>query len=112
MYRRTRIAVLTALVASATALGPVALTQSSAAAPTATCSLSGLLPNGKVHVSGGGYEPGRVFVFNSTELEGASVEVMNGGFTLKDQTNGKYIIFQNNKQTECLNSPAVEKPGN
>ncbi|AXE24589.1 hypothetical protein C0216_14970 [Streptomyces globosus] len=104
MNRRTRPRILIPLAAAA--LG--ALTGAGAAAaaapaapPAATCSISGVLENGRVHLSGGGFTPGPAYVFGSAGFGGTVEIAQNGGFQIMDVPNAEYTVRQGGEVTEC-----------
>lgn len=103
MFRRVRLSMLTPLVAGALIAAPAAFAwgPSAAAAPAATCSISGVLPNGKVHLSGGGFKPGPAFVSSPTAAGGSFTISDNGGFQMLNVENAKYTVSQGNERTEC-----------
>ncbi|MFD3696321.1 hypothetical protein ACFWUZ_09180 [Streptomyces sp. NPDC058646] len=56
---------LAPLLAGAFVVAPASLATARSAptaAPAATCSVSGVLDDGKVHLSGGGFTPGAAFL--------------------------------------------------
>ena len=83
MSRHARLLVLAPLAATAFAAAPAALAApslASSALPAASCSTSGILENGKVHLSGGGFTPGPAYI-SGTAGFGGTVEIPeNGGF--------------------------------
>lgn len=103
MYRRIRLAVLTPLVAGALIAAPAAFAwgPSAAAAPTATCSTSGVLPDGTVHLSGGGFKPGPAFLSSPTAGGGSFTISDNGGFQMLNVEKAKYTVSQGSERTEC-----------
>ncbi|QES51376.1 hypothetical protein DEJ50_29575 [Streptomyces venezuelae] len=102
MNRRTRLTLFTPLAAGVLALAPVALAGSAVAAPLATCSISGVLENGKVHLSGGGFQPGvSAFLSSPTAAGGQFRMGDDGGFVMLNVENAKYTVSQGNERTEC-----------
>ncbi|MCX4695370.1 hypothetical protein [Streptomyces sp. NBC_01408] len=105
MYRPTRLTVLAPLLAGAFVLGPAsfAWAQSApAAAPTATCSISGVFPaTGKVHLSGGGFTPGPAFLSSPTAAGGSFEVAENGGFQFLNVENAQYTVTQSGQHTQC-----------
>ncbi|MET9959992.1 hypothetical protein ABZ128_13170 [Streptomyces sp. NPDC006326] len=105
MNRRTRLLVLSPLAAAALVAAPTALAavpqSPSAALPAATCSISGVLGNGKVHLSGGGFTPGPAYVFGSAGF-GGTVEIsQNGGFQIMNVPPAQYSVRQGGELTQC-----------
>ncbi|MFB7180359.1 hypothetical protein ACFCYI_21985 [Streptomyces sp. NPDC056257] len=105
MNRRTRILVLSPLVAITLVAAPTALAavaqSPSAALPAATCSTSGVLDNGKVHLSGGGFTPGPAYVYGSAGF-GWTVDIAeNGGFQVMNVPPGQYSVRQGGELTQC-----------
>ncbi|MER5929025.1 hypothetical protein [Streptomyces sp. NPDC002054] len=104
MNRRTRLTLFTPLVAGTLALAPAAFAGGSAAvaAPLATCSISGVLDNGKVHLSGGGFQPGVSSFLSSPTAAGGQFRMGDdGGFVMLNVENAKYTVSQGNDRTEC-----------
>ncbi|MFD7629569.1 hypothetical protein ACFV7Q_26680 [Streptomyces sp. NPDC059851] len=105
MTRHTRLLALSALVASSLLAAPAALAATPrsqpATAPAATCSVSGVLENGKVHLSGGGFTPGPAYVYGSAGF-GATVEIaQNGGFQIMNMPPAQYSVRQGGELTQC-----------
>ncbi|MFF5447679.1 hypothetical protein [Streptomyces sp. NPDC012888] len=103
MSRPARLLALGALVAGAAFVtGPTALAASPYdVLPTATCSTSGVLDNGKVHLSGGGFTPGPAYVFGSAGFGGTVEIAQNGGFQVMNVPPGDYLVRQGGEVTEC-----------
>lgn len=100
--RRVRLSLAAPLLAGALLAAPAALTWSAAAAaPAATCSISGVFPNGKVHLSGGGFTPGSAFISSPTAAGGQVTIPANGGFTMTDVENAQYTVSQGSEHTQC-----------
>lgn len=97
MNRRTRILVISPFVAASFLAAPVAF----AAVPAATCSVSGVLENGKVHLSGGGFTPGPAYVYGSAGYGGTVDIAENGGFQIPNVPQGQYSIRQGGELTQC-----------
>ncbi|WP_411101471.1 hypothetical protein [Streptomyces sp. cmx-4-9] len=109
--RRTRLSLAAPLLAGALLAAPAALTWSAAsAAPAATCSISGVFPNGKVHLSGGGFTPGSAFLSSPTAAGGQITIPANGGFTLTDVENAQYTVTQANEHTQCSGFKGAATP--
>ncbi|WP_438317983.1 hypothetical protein ACSHWO_32960 [Streptomyces sp. HUAS TT3] len=105
MYRHTRLLVLSSLAAASLLAAPTALAAlpqaEPAAAPAATCSVSGVLENGKVHLSGGGFTPGPAYVYGSAGF-GGTVEIpQNGGFQIMNVPPAHYSVRQGGEMTRC-----------
>ncbi|MFD4131458.1 hypothetical protein [Streptomyces goshikiensis] len=100
--RRIRLLLLTPVMAGSCLVAPAALawTQASAA-PAATCSISGVFENGKVHLSGGGFTPGQAFLSSPTAAGGTFSIAENGGFQMMNVENARYTVTQANQRTEC-----------
>ncbi|MFD3555782.1 hypothetical protein ACFWWA_27340 [Streptomyces goshikiensis] len=100
--RRIRLLLLTPVMAGSCLVAPAALawTQASAA-PAATCSISGVFENGKVHLSGGGFTPGQAFLSSPTAAGGTFSIAENGGFQMMNVENAQYTVTQANQHTEC-----------
>ncbi|MGW6688732.1 hypothetical protein [Streptomyces sp. NPDC054961] len=105
MNRRTRLLVLGPLAAASLVASPAALAADSqsppAAAPAATCSVSGVLDNGKVHLSGGGFTPGPAYVFGSAGFGGTVEIAQNGGFQVMNVPPAQYSVRQGGELTQC-----------
>ncbi|MFC9911378.1 hypothetical protein [Streptomyces sp. NPDC127197] len=105
MNRHTRLLALSALVAAPLVAAPTALAavpQSPlAAVPAATCSVSGVLENGKVHLSGGGFTPGPAYVFGSAGFGGTVEIAQNGGFQIMNVPPAQYSVRQGGELTQC-----------
>ncbi|MFF3859645.1 hypothetical protein [Streptomyces sp. NPDC002209] len=100
--RRIRLLVLTPLMAGTFIAAPAALAGSAAAAaPTATCSISGVFDNGKVHLSGGGFTPGPAYLSSPTAAGGQFTIGADGGFQKLNVENAQYTVTQGNEHTEC-----------
>ncbi|MFJ3876911.1 hypothetical protein ACIPW5_05585 [Streptomyces sp. NPDC090077] len=103
MNRPARLRPLTLLAAASllTAAAPAALAAVPDALPAATCSTSGVLDNGKVHLSGGGFTPGPAYIYGSAGF-GGTVEIpQNGGFQVMNVPPGQYTVRQGGELTEC-----------
>ncbi|MDX3537054.1 hypothetical protein PV721_22290 [Streptomyces sp. MB09-01] len=105
MNRRTRLLLVTPLAAASLVAAPTALavapSAAPAAVPAATCSVSGVLGNGKVHLSGGGFTPGPAYVYGSAGF-GGTVEISeNGGFQIMNVAPGQYSVRQGGELTQC-----------
>ncbi|MCB5179100.1 hypothetical protein [Streptomyces antimicrobicus] len=100
--RRLRALILGPALAGALLAAPAALGASAhAAAPAATCSISGVLPNGRVHLSGGGFQPGTAY-FSSPQGWGGTVTIeANGGFNAPNVHKADYTVSQGSEQTHC-----------
>lgn len=72
-----------------------------AAVPAATCSVSGVLENGKVHLSGGGFTPGPAYVYGSAGFGGTVEIAENGGFQVMNVAPGQYSVRQGGELTQC-----------
>ncbi|MGW9373469.1 hypothetical protein ACWGVR_26010 [Streptomyces xanthophaeus] len=104
MYRHTRLHLLAPLLAGAFLVAPASLAAAQsapAAAPAATCSISGVFPNGKVHLSGGGFTPGAAFLSSPTAAGGQFQIEENGGFNRMNVENAEYTVTQNGVHTQC-----------
>ncbi|WP_060179825.1 hypothetical protein [Streptomyces sp. IMTB 1903] len=104
MNRRTRLLVLGPLVAASFAAAPAALAvpdAPAAAVPAATCSTSGVLENGRVHLSGGGFTPGPAYVYGSAGFGGTVEIAQNGGFQVMNVPPGQYTVRQGGELTRC-----------
>ncbi|MER5568401.1 hypothetical protein ABT083_19625 [Streptomyces goshikiensis] len=100
--RRIRLLLLTPVMAGSFLVAPAALAWSGAlAAPAATCSISGVFENGKVHLSGGGFTPGQAFLSSPTAAGGTFTIAENGGFQMMNVENARYTVTQANQHTEC-----------
>ncbi|MFE3671158.1 hypothetical protein [Streptomyces goshikiensis] len=100
--RRMRLLLLTPVMAGSFFVAPAALAWSGAlAAPAATCSISGVFENGKVHLSGGGFTPGQAFLSSPTAAGGSFTIAENGGFQMMNVENARYTVTQANQHTEC-----------
>ncbi|MFI8364328.1 hypothetical protein ACIGD1_29730 [Streptomyces sp. NPDC085612] len=100
MNRRTRLCVLCSFAAASLLAAPAAVAATSAV-PSATCSVSGVLPNGKVHLSGGGFTQGPAYIYGSAGF-GGTVEIgQNGGFQVMDVPPAQYTVRQGGEVTEC-----------
>ncbi|MFD9408221.1 hypothetical protein ACFWBN_14540 [Streptomyces sp. NPDC059989] len=101
MNRRTHLFVLGPLVAASLVSAPTALAAVPQSTPAATCSVSGLLENNKVHLSGGGFTPGPAYWHGSSGY-GGSVEIAeNGGFQVLNVPPGQYTVRQGGELTQC-----------
>ncbi|MEU9088496.1 hypothetical protein [Streptomyces sp. NPDC048357] len=105
MNRRTRVLVLSPLAAIALVAAPTALVAVAQSPPTAvpaaTCSTSGVLDNGKVHLSGGGFTPGPAYVYGSAGFGGTVDIAENGGFQVMNVPPGQYSVRQGGELTQC-----------
>ncbi|MFE9929794.1 hypothetical protein [Streptomyces sp. NPDC005533] len=105
MNRRTRLLVLSPLAAITLVAAPTALAavapSAPAAFPAATCSTSGVLDNGKVHLSGGGFTPGPAYVYGSAGFGGTVDIAQNGGFQIMNVPPGQYSVRQGGELTQC-----------
>lgn len=109
MNRRTRLLLLGPLVAASFVAAPTALAAAPytppaavpAAVPAATCSTSGVLENGKVHLSGGGFTPGPAYVYGSAGFGGTVEIAQNGGFQVMNVPPGQYSVRQGGEMTQC-----------
>lgn len=105
MNRRTRLLVLGPLVAASFVAAPAALAAAPytppAVLPAATCSTSGVLDNGKVHLSGGGFTPGPAYVYGSAGFGGTVEIAQNGGFQVMNVPPGTYSVRQGGELTQC-----------
>lgn len=98
MNKRTRIALLTPLLAGSLAAGPaaaVAWAASPAAAPAAACFVEVGADAAKAVVSGDGFKKGKVFLDQTDGAGGGSATVGDDGkFTSGEVPAGKYRAFQ------------------
>ncbi|MET8749337.1 hypothetical protein ACFXPI_36945 [Streptomyces sp. NPDC059104] len=103
MNRRTRLILLAPVMAGSLALGPAALAMASApsAVPAATCSLSGVLPDGTVSISGGGFQPGPAFLESSTGVGAGFSMNADGTFNIAKAKDGQYSVRQGSTVTKC-----------
>ncbi|OKK22044.1 hypothetical protein AMK16_02100 [Streptomyces sp. CB00455] len=103
MNRRIRLSLLAPLAAAALLTAPAAFAwaPSAAAAPTATCSISGVMPDGTVRLSGGGFAPGTAFLSSPTAAGGSFTIGSDGGFQMASVENARYTVSQGNDRTEC-----------
>ncbi|MFF4104487.1 hypothetical protein [Streptomyces sp. NPDC001903] len=105
MNRRTRMFVIGSLAAASLVAAPTALAavpqSPPAAVPAATCSVSGVLDNGKVHLSGGGFTPGPAYVYGSAGFGGTVEIAQNGGFQIMNVPPAQYSIRQGGELTQC-----------
>ncbi|MEU8779637.1 hypothetical protein [Streptomyces sp. NPDC048606] len=102
MNRTARLLVLGAFAAASFTTVPAAYAMPAPSAlPSATCSTSGILANGKVHLSGGGFTPGPAYVTGSSGLGGTVEIAQNGGFQVMNVPPGQYTIRQGGELTEC-----------
>ncbi|KOY56572.1 hypothetical protein ADK59_17415 [Streptomyces sp. XY332] len=102
MNRRIRLLLLAPVMAGAFIAAPASLAWgAAAAAPAATCSISGVFPNGKVHLSGGGFTPGPAFLSSPTAAGGSFTIGADGGFQMLNVDNAQYTVSQGNERTEC-----------
>ncbi|MFI5669818.1 hypothetical protein [Streptomyces sp. NPDC051704] len=105
MNRRIRLLVLGPLAAASLVAAPAALAalppSSPSAVPAATCSVSGVLDNGKVHLSGGGFTPGPAYVYGSAGFGGTVEIAQNGGFQIMNVPPAQYSIRQGGELTQC-----------
>ncbi|GGZ63057.1 hypothetical protein [Streptomyces subrutilus] len=100
--RRVRLLILAPALAGSFLVAPAALAWTQAAAvPAATCSISGVLPNGMVRLSGGGFTPGSAFLSSPTAAGGSFAIGQDGGFQMANVENAKYTVSQGNDRTEC-----------
>ncbi|MER5873047.1 hypothetical protein [Streptomyces sp. NPDC002044] len=110
MNRRVRLSLLTSLMAGSLIAAPAAFAWGpAAAAPTATCSISGVLPGGTVHLSGGGFTPGTAFLSSPTAAGGSFAIGADGGFQMMNVENGSYTVSQGNDRTQCSGFKETEK---
>ncbi|MFF3431547.1 hypothetical protein [Streptomyces sp. NPDC002602] len=101
-HRRIRRSLLVPAMAGSLLVAPAVLAWGqAAAAPAATCSISGVFPNGKVHLSGGGFTPGSAFLSSPTASGGSFTIGGDGGFQMMNVENAKYTVSQGNDRTEC-----------
>ncbi|MFE2526908.1 hypothetical protein ACFXEL_21975 [Streptomyces sp. NPDC059382] len=101
-HRRIRRSLLVPAMAGSLLVAPAVFAWGqAAAAPTATCSISGVFPNGKVHLSGGGFTPGSAFLSSPTAAGGSFTIGGDGGFQMMNVENAKYTVSQGNDRTEC-----------
>ncbi|MCY0947345.1 hypothetical protein [Streptomyces antarcticus] len=108
--RRVRLSLLTSLMAGSLLAAPAAFAWGpAAAAPTATCSISGVLPGGTVHLSGGGFTPGAAFLSSPTAAGGSFTIGADGGFQMANVENGSYTVSQGNDRTQCSGFKETEK---
>ncbi|MFD8980107.1 hypothetical protein [Streptomyces sp. NPDC059564] len=113
MNRRTRLILLAPALAGSLVLGPAALAGASApaAVPAASCSLSGVLPDGTVRLSGGGFKPGAAFLDKGS---GPAVQFnmsADGSFAMEKMENVQYTVRQGNEDTKCSGGSEM-KTGN
>ncbi|MEU6315485.1 hypothetical protein [Streptomyces sp. NPDC047014] len=105
MNRRTRLCVLSSFAAASLIAAPAALAAPVAAVPsavpTATCSTSGVLPNGKVNLSGGGFTQGPAYIYGTAGYGGTAEIGQSGGFQVSDVPPGHYTVRQGGEVTEC-----------
>ncbi|MFJ3727930.1 hypothetical protein ACIPYQ_35910 [Streptomyces sp. NPDC090045] len=105
MNRRTRLLVLVPLAAASLVAAPSALAvapvSAPAVVPAATCSVSGVLENGKVHLSGGGFTPGPAYYQGSSGFGGTTSVAENGGFQVMNVAPGQYSVRQGGELTQC-----------
>lgn len=115
MNRRVRLFLLTPLVAGSLIAAPAVLAwgpaaaAAPAAAPSATCSISGVLPGGTVHLSGGGFTPGTAFLSSPTAAGGSFTIGADGGFQMMNVENGSYMVSQGNDRTQCSGFKETDK---
>lgn len=110
MNRRVRLSLLTPLMAGSLIAAPAAFAWgTAAAAPSATCSISGVLPGGTVHLSGGGFTPGTAFLSSPTAAGGSFTIGADGGFQMMNVENGSYTVSQGNDRTQCSGFKETEK---
>ncbi|MGW6823971.1 hypothetical protein [Streptomyces sp. NPDC055005] len=101
-HRRIRRSLLVPAMAGSLLVAPAVFAWGqAAAAPTATCSISGVFPSGKVHLSGGGFTPGSAFLSSPTAAGGSFTIGGDGGFQMMNVENAKYTVSQGNDRTEC-----------
>lgn len=105
MNCHTRLLAFSALVAAPLVAAPTALAAvpqvPPAAVPAATCSVSGVLENGRVHLSGGGFTPGPAHVFGSAGFGGTVEIAQNGGFQIMNVPPAQYSVRQGGELTQC-----------
>ncbi|RSS79784.1 hypothetical protein [Streptomyces sp. WAC06614] len=101
--RRLRRLLAVPAVAGVLLAAPVALGAASAAAavPAASCSISGVLPNGRVHLSGGGFLPGTAYLSSPQGWGGTVTVAANGGFNAPNVHRADYTVSQGSTQTHC-----------
>ncbi|MGO4461553.1 hypothetical protein AB4039_30300 [Streptomyces sp. M-16] len=109
MNRRTRLILLTPVMAGSLALGPTALALASApaAVPAATCSTSGVLADGTVSISGGGFQPGPAFLESSTGVGAGFSMNPDGTFNIAKAKEGQYSVRQGSTVTQCSGGSAT-----
>ncbi|MET9609902.1 hypothetical protein ABZZ17_33360 [Streptomyces sp. NPDC006512] len=103
LNRRTRLILLAPVMAGSLALGSAALAGAAApaAVPAATCSTSGVLADGTVNISGGGFQPGPAFLQSSTG-DGAGFSMNpDGTFNIAKAKDGQYSVQQGSTVTKC-----------
>ncbi|MFF3012745.1 hypothetical protein [Streptomyces sp. NPDC057939] len=114
MNRRTRLTLLTPVVVGSLALGSTAFAQAPsapAAVPAATCSLSGVLPDGTVNVSGGGFLPGPAYLESSTGIGAGFSMSPDGTFTIaKQKKDATYSVKQGSTVTRCSGGGTTTNP--
>ncbi|MGW2994380.1 hypothetical protein ACWDA9_22290 [Streptomyces sp. NPDC001193] len=105
MNRRIGLLVIGPLAAASLLAAPAALAavprSSPSAVPSATCSVSGVLDNGKVHLSGGGFTPGPAYVYGSAGFGGTVEIAQNGGFQIMNVPPAQYSVRQGGELTQC-----------
>ncbi|MBW5483142.1 hypothetical protein [Streptomyces bambusae] len=112
LNRRVRPLLLAPVLAGALVAAPAALhAATAAAAPAATCSVSAVLPNGKVHLSGGGFTPGPAFLSSPTAAGGQFTIPANGGFNMPNVEPAQYTVSQGNEHTQCSGYSGMDGTG-
>ncbi|MFE2474866.1 hypothetical protein [Streptomyces sp. NPDC059389] len=105
MNRRIGLLFIGPLAAASLLAAPAALAavprSSPSAVPYATCSVSGVLDNGKVHLSGGGFTPGPAYVYGSAGFGGTVEIAQNGGFQIMNVPPAQYSVRQGGELTQC-----------
>ncbi|MHC6624689.1 hypothetical protein ACYTFC_01025 [Streptomyces globosus] len=109
MNRRTRprprprilVPLAAAALGALIGAGSAAAAADPAAPPAATCSISGVFENGRVHLSGGGFTPGPAYVFGSAGFGGTVEIAQNGGFQIMNVPNAEYTVRQGGEVTQC-----------
>ncbi|MBZ9599563.1 hypothetical protein NRK68_35885 (plasmid) [Streptomyces yangpuensis] len=100
MNKRTRIALLTPLLAGSLAAGPAAAwaeapAEAPVAAPAAACFVEAAADPAKAVVSGDGFKKGKVFLDQTDGAGGGNATVgEDGKFTSGEVAAGKYRAFQ------------------
>lgn len=115
MNTRTRIAVLTPLLASSLAFGAVGLATSSAhaAVPNASCLVKIQQDAAKVTVTGSGFKPStKVLVEGSTGKTFTASVSTSGGFGVANLPAGAYTATQGGTgEVSCGSAKAAEEKG-